>query len=48
MWKLMNAVPLQQFEKVNLHIPHVRNLGWILAAVLFCLIMGRIRGGPFR
>jgi hypothetical protein len=49
--KLMNAARVQQIKHINLHIPHIshiKNLGWIAAAVLFCLIMGRIRGGPFR
>lgn len=47
----MNAARVRQLGHLNLHLPHIahiRNLGWILAAVAFCLIMGRIRGGPFR
>ena len=49
--KLMSAAHVQQIKNINLHLPHIahiRNLGWILAAVAFCLIMARIRGGPFR
>jgi hypothetical protein len=46
--KLISAVRASQVQHINLHLPHIRNLGWIVAAVVFCLIMGRIRGGPFR
>ncbi|MEZ0109354.1 hypothetical protein ABH920_003368 [Catenulispora sp. EB89] len=42
------ATSLKTWQQHLPHIAHIKNLGWILAAVAFCLIMGRIRGGPFR
>ncbi|WP_194894281.1 hypothetical protein [Catenulispora pinisilvae] len=48
MSKLIYAARVQQFGHVNVHLPHIKNLGWILAAIALCLILGRFRGGPFR